>query len=177
MLQADCAFLTERMQRLISEQRLGFIATVNADGSPNLSPKGTFVVLDERHVAFADIRSPNTVRNVATDPRVDVSFVDPFSRVGVRLKGRARIVGASDDEFSKLKQRVAGNWQALADRVRAVVVVEILAATELSTPAYDVGSTEDELRTHWTRHFRALQPGGRFIDEPGSPLVADELEG
>ena len=32
--------LTEDMQRVVSEQRLGFIATVCPDGSPNLSPKG-----------------------------------------------------------------------------------------------------------------------------------------
>ena len=36
--------LTDDMKRLIDEQRLGFFATVCADGSPNLSPKGTIAV-------------------------------------------------------------------------------------------------------------------------------------
>ncbi|MFZ4809220.1 MAG: pyridoxamine 5'-phosphate oxidase family protein [Hyphomicrobiaceae bacterium] len=41
------AILTEDMRRVVAEQRLGFVASVGADGSPNLSPKGTFVALDD----------------------------------------------------------------------------------------------------------------------------------
>ena len=36
----------------VEKQRLGFVATVSATGEPNLSPKGTFVVLDDRTLAF-----------------------------------------------------------------------------------------------------------------------------
>jgi len=162
------ARLTDAMRQLISDQRLGFVATVDPDGGPNLSPKGTFVVLDERRLAFADIRSPNTRRNLERDPRIDVSFVDPFSRRGVRIKGNARVVTASDDGYAGLKSQVAGTWQALADRVAAVVVIDITWVSALTTPAYDVGATESELRAHWTRHFRSLQPNGRFIDETQS---------
>ena len=53
--------LTPEMQRLVLDQRLGFVATVTPDGRPNLSPKGTTVVLDDRHLMFADIASPGTV--------------------------------------------------------------------------------------------------------------------
>jgi len=34
----------------------------------------------------------------------------------------------------------------------------------LSSPAYDDGASEDELRRAWTDRFRVLQPGGRFMD-------------
>ncbi len=53
------AKLTEGMKRVVSEQKLGFVATVGEDGLPNLSPKGTFLVLDDEHIVFAEIRSPN----------------------------------------------------------------------------------------------------------------------
>ena len=36
--------LTEDMQRVVLEQKLGFAATVCPDGTPNLSPKGTTTV-------------------------------------------------------------------------------------------------------------------------------------
>ncbi len=39
--------LTPEMQRLIAEQRLGFVASVCEDGTPNLSPKGTVSVWDD----------------------------------------------------------------------------------------------------------------------------------
>jgi hypothetical protein len=50
--------LTLDMKRLIEEQRLGFVATAAPDGTPNVSPKGTFVALDDRNIAFGKIRSP-----------------------------------------------------------------------------------------------------------------------
>jgi predicted pyridoxine 5'-phosphate oxidase superfamily flavin-nucleotide-binding protein len=33
--------LTADMKRVVEQQRLGFVATVCPDGTPNLSPKGT----------------------------------------------------------------------------------------------------------------------------------------
>jgi hypothetical protein len=38
------ATLTEDMKQVIREQRLGYVATVCPDGTPNLSPKGTTTV-------------------------------------------------------------------------------------------------------------------------------------
>jgi predicted pyridoxine 5'-phosphate oxidase superfamily flavin-nucleotide-binding protein len=157
--------LTDEMRKLIAEQRLGYVASVGADGSPNLSPTGTFVVLDERRIGFGEIRSPQTMRNLAANNRVEVNFVDPFSRKGFRFKGVTEVVPRGAPAFDDLLQRVAGTWQALAEKVRAVVVIHVERALPLVTPAYDVGSTEPELRAHWARHFRSIQPGGRFADE------------
>ena len=47
--------LTDDMKRVVLEQRLGFVATVCSDGTPNVSPKGTTTVWDDRHLVFADI--------------------------------------------------------------------------------------------------------------------------
>ena len=50
------AKLTEDMKRVVSEQKLGFVATVSEDGTPKLSPKGTFIVLDDNHIVFGETR-------------------------------------------------------------------------------------------------------------------------
>ena len=42
------AVLSADMKRIVAEQKLGFVASVCADGSPNQSPKGTFLVHDDR---------------------------------------------------------------------------------------------------------------------------------
>ena len=39
--------LTDEMKKVVERQQLGFVATVCADGSPNVSPKGTISVLDD----------------------------------------------------------------------------------------------------------------------------------
>src|SRR5437660_4625541 len=84
--------LTEDMQRVVREQRLGFVATVCADGTPNLSPKGTTTVWDDDHLIFADICSPDTIANLKRNSAVEVNVVDPITRRGYRFKGEATIV-------------------------------------------------------------------------------------
>lgn len=157
------ATLTTDMKRVIEEQRLGFVATVNADGTPNLSPKATFVVLDDATIAFAEIRSPNTLRNIAGGSPVDVNFVDPFVRKGYRLKGRAEIVARGEAGFDDLMAHFAGSGD-LAKMIGAIVRIRIEAASALISPAYDRGQTEDELRRSWTARFRSQQPGGDFTE-------------
>lgn len=144
--------LTEDMKRVVAEQRLGFYATVCEDGSPNLSPKGTTLVLDDDHLLFADIRSPQTVANVRRGSLVEVNVVDPFTRKGYRFKGPA-VVHERDSpaaERAIALLRDAGSTQVA--RVRAVVVVEVREARPLVSPAYDDGAlTEEEI----VRSFRA----------------------
>jgi predicted pyridoxine 5'-phosphate oxidase superfamily flavin-nucleotide-binding protein len=61
--------LSPDMKRIIEQQRLGFVATAAPDGTPNLSPKGTFVVLDDATIAFGEIRSPGTIRKTESELR------------------------------------------------------------------------------------------------------------
>jgi uncharacterized protein len=155
--------LTEDMQRIVREQRLGFYATVSEDGSPNLSPKGSTYVLDDDHLFFADIRSPHTVANIRRGSLVEVNVVDPLVRKGYRFKGRGEIHEPGSPRYDEgLEQmRVAGS--TLVDRVKAVVVIEVLEARPLSSPIYDDGAvTEAEVaarfraRGHGTRAARPM---------------------
>jgi predicted pyridoxine 5'-phosphate oxidase superfamily flavin-nucleotide-binding protein len=158
------AVLTEAMKRIIAEQRLGFVATTNADGTPNLSPKATFRVLDDRTVAFAEIRSPNTVRNILRGSAVEVNFVDPFVRKGCRLAGTAAVAERGSPGYGALIHHFAGTGDLLPD-IRAIVTIRVERVSMLISPAYDRGQTEDALRRAWTKLFRAQQPGGRFAED------------
>src|SRR5215813_9005140 len=86
------AKLTPDMKRVVSEQRLAFVATVCSDGTPNLSPKGTIAIWDDHHLVFADIHSPGTIENLKENPAVEVNVVDPFVRKGYRFKGTAKVI-------------------------------------------------------------------------------------
>src|SRR5437764_2190342 len=88
--------LTEDMKRLVREQRLGFIATVCADGTPNLSPKGTTKVWDDDHLVFADICSPGTIENLRINASIEINVVDPMVRKGYRFKGTAGVLASGD---------------------------------------------------------------------------------
>src|SRR3954469_18446698 len=129
------AILTDDMKRLIREQRLGFYATVCEDGSPNLSPKGTTYVLDDDHLFFADVRSRRTVENIRRGSLVEVNVVDPLDRTGYRLKGPAAIHEPGSSRYAEGVERLRETGSPLADRVRAIVVVEVREARGLVPPA------------------------------------------
>ena len=137
--------LTDDMQRVV-ERELGFVATVRPDGSPNLSPKGTIAVWDDDHLVFADLRSPGTVENLRSNPRIEVNVVDQLTRKGYRLEGVA-VVHTEGAEFERGVQFYeARGLERARDRIHSIVVIEVARALPVTSPAYDVGVTEDELR-------------------------------
>ena len=143
------------MKRVVDEQRLGFVATVCADGTPNLSPKGTTAVWDDEHLVFANIRSPGTIANLRRNPSVEVNVVDPFARKGYRFKGVASVV-----ESGAIYDRAIAFYAARGSRVdavREVVLIRVHTAEPLDSPAYDLGLTEEEVRSRWERHFDVLR--------------------
>ena len=146
--------MTPEVQRLIREQRLGFIATVCPDGSPNLSPKGTLTVWDENHLVFADIRSPGTIENLRHDPRVEVNVVDQWVRKGWRFKGEATIIetGPQFEEITKAIYHTDQQEVARA-RIRAVVLIKVMRVLPLVSPTYDRGLTEAEVSAEWERYW------------------------
>jgi predicted pyridoxine 5'-phosphate oxidase superfamily flavin-nucleotide-binding protein len=101
--------ITDDMKRVIRQQRLAFVATVSADNTPNLSPKGTIAVWDDDHLVFANIRSPQTIRNLRVNPAIEINVVDPMVRKGYRFKGTATVIdgGARYDEVSAFSRRGA----------------------------------------------------------------------
>ena len=92
--------ITEKIGKFVSQQKLGFVATVSPNGTPNLSPKGTISVLDENTLVFANIRSPQTIENLEKNPSIEINIVDPFSRRGYRFKGIAKII-SDGEEYNK----------------------------------------------------------------------------
>lgn len=145
--------LTDEMKRVVERQRLGFVATVCADGTPNVSPKGTLRVLDDNHLMFADIRSPGTVANLRTNPSVEVNVVDPFVRKGYRFKGRGEVLDAGA-EFERLVGFYSDPGPSDAPRrIRAIVVIRVEEARPLISPAYDREKDECAIRARWTQYY------------------------
>ncbi|MBV9993396.1 MAG: pyridoxamine 5'-phosphate oxidase family protein [Alphaproteobacteria bacterium] len=149
--------LTDDMKRVIAEQRLAYVATVCADGTPNLSPKGTAAAWGDDAIVFADIRSPVTVANIARNPAMEINVVDPVSRKGYRFKGKAEVLregGAFDEMLAFYRARGSRN------RIRAIVRMRIERAAPLISPAYDLGQSEAEVRACWNGYWEELRNRG-----------------
>ena len=147
--------LTEDMKRVVREQRLGYIATVCPDGTPNLSPKGTTTIWDDDHLVFADIRSPATTANLLLNPILEINVVDPIIRKGYRFKGRATVLteGPLFDEIRTFyEQRNPVN----RGQIRAIILVKVERALPLISPAYDLGMREEEVRNKWQEYYDSI---------------------
>ena len=153
--------LTEDMKRVVSEQRLAYVATVCPDGTPNLSPKGTIAVWDDDHLVFADIRSPGTVANLKKNPSVEINIVDPFVRKGYRFKGAGEVI-VGGDRFEEIMRFYRKRWVDTAKAraeisIRGFVMVKVERVLPLISPAYDDGSSDEQsIRKQWIKQFAAI---------------------
>ena len=89
---------------------LCFVATVDAQGVPNVVPKGDIAILDEDHIVFADLYSYRTKKNLLGNPNIAITVINPASYEGYQLKGKAKIIERGKD-YDKLSRQVSGDGQ------------------------------------------------------------------
>lgn len=153
------------MKRVVRGQRLGYVATVCPDGTPNLSPKGTVTVWDNEHLIFADIRSPRTINNLRKNPAVEINVVDPFVRKGYRFKGTGEIL-TMGELFNEILNLYQHGVRDAKNRIRSIVLVKIEHASALISPAYDNGSTEQVIIEQWRGYYEKLNHGTTPAESP-----------
>jgi uncharacterized protein len=142
--------LTAEIKEFVRRQRLGFIATVCPDGTPNLSPKGTTTVWDDDHLIFADIHSPGTINNLMLNPAVEINIVDVFIRKGYRFKGTGKVLsnGKLFEEILEFYRK-----DGLSHIVNNIVLVDVLLVLPVASPAYDREISEEEVRKRWMDYW------------------------
>ena len=143
--------ITEKIKNFVNFQKLGYVATISADNTPNLSPKGTIIVLDESSLAFADIQSPQTVEILKRNSSIEINVVDPFSRRGYRFKGIAEII-STGDKFDKIISYYKET--GVKSSIKTIIAVKIEKLSEVLSPLYDLGYTEEELKAKWKKHYK-----------------------
>ena len=138
------------IKNFVNFQKLGYVATISNDGTPNLSPKGTIVVIDESTMVFADIRSPQTMQNLQENPSIEINVVDPFQRSGYRFKGDGKIIN-DGSEFDKILDYYTK--AGVKSKINSVVLVDVKSMSEVTSPSYDLGATKDELISKWKKYY------------------------
>lgn len=155
--------ITPAMRALVDRQRLGFVATVNADGTPNLSPKGTVVVWDDEHLLWVDIRSPRTIRNLRDRPATEINVVDPLTRKGYRFRGTCRLI-EDGDELEAIRAFYRDE-RHVANSIRRAVLVRVQTAEAVTSPSYDEpGANEAEIRARYVAWYMPESPDG--VEQP-----------
>ena len=100
------AKLPKELSDLLAGGHNVWVATVDADGMPNVSIKGSGALLDDEHLFFADMFSRKTRANLTHDGRVAVGIHDPEAKVALQVKGRAELID-SGPVFDKVNEGLA----------------------------------------------------------------------
>ena len=112
--------LSDEAKQFIQLTHPGMVATASKNGMPNVSPKGSFQVLDDEHVAFANIHSPRSMANIADNPQVSAIVFDPATRHGCRIWGKAEVLSSGE-----LLERINTNLAARKMQATDVVVISV----------------------------------------------------
>jgi len=145
--------ITSEIKTFLDLQKLGYVATVSSDGKPNISPKGTVIAWSSTVIAFADIRSPDTMTNLQNNPFVEINVIDPLSRKGYLFSGTAKIIKDTplyDDILTHYRTN------GIQSPINSIVTVDVSSVSIVTSPLYDLGKTEDEIRLKWKKYFADL---------------------
>jgi len=145
--------LTQEIKEFVKQAKLGFVATVCPDGTPNLSPKGTTTVWDDDHLVFADIHSPGTTSNLLENPSIEINIVNVFTRKGYRFKGVGKVLsrGTLFEEVNTVYRNAGANY-----KINHIVLIKVERVIPLRSPVYDTDIAEDEVIKRWTDYWRAI---------------------
>ena len=143
--------ISNEIRNFVNFQKLGYVATVSSDNTPNLSPKGTIIAIDESHLVFADIRSPQTIENLKQNSSIEINVVDSIRRKGFRFKGTGKII-SEGEQFKGILEQYKKN--GIKSKINSIVIVSVETLSEVSSPSYDLGMTEDELISKWKEYYQ-----------------------
>jgi predicted pyridoxine 5'-phosphate oxidase superfamily flavin-nucleotide-binding protein len=138
----------------IENSVLCWLATVDRNGVPNVTPKEIFSCHGDDHIVVADIASGNTVRNIRAHPAVCVSFVDIFRQQGFKISGSATIMAPEDADFATIGAellRMAGS----VFPVRHVISIRVERISRIWAPSYMLMpdlTVEDRMRQAYSTY-------------------------
>lgn len=135
--------LTDDVLHYINRSVLCWLATVDAAGVPNVSPKEVFCACGRTTVLVANIASPQSDRNLQGNPQVCLSFVEVFVQKGYKLKGIVEVVRPGDRRYPALEAPLLKITQGLFP-IRSIFVVQVQAVEPIVAPSYRLkpGTTE-----------------------------------
>ncbi len=98
--------LPDDLRDLLAKGHSVWVATVSADGMPNVAIKSSGALLDDEHIYFADMFSRKTRDNLIQNGRVAVGIHDGERRIAMQVKGHAELVDKGI-QFAQANERLA----------------------------------------------------------------------
>lgn len=134
---------------------LCWLATADAAGQPNVSPKEVFLRPAPDEVLIAEIASARSLANIRENPRVCVSMIDIFRQRGEKLEGLVSLIAPEEAEFAGLSARFARLTQGQYP-IRHVIRVRVGQVAPIRAPGWHLfpDKTEADMRREALATYR-----------------------
>lgn len=113
---------------------LCWLATTDANGIPNVSPKEMFVFHNDR-LLIAHIASPQTIKNLKSNPNVCVSFLEIFVQKGYKVKGIAKLIHQNNVDFAEKSQPLIDSYGSHFP-IQSVIEIVVNQVDKIIAPSY-----------------------------------------
>ena len=127
--------LTDEIHECANRSVLCWLATSDADGMPNVSPKEVFTPWGESFILIANIASPGSVHNIEVNPHVCLCFIDVFVQKGFKLNGIARNILPSNPDFADFLKPLEGMTQGRF-KIQSVIQMQVTSIAPVKAPSY-----------------------------------------
>lgn len=98
MKKLDSNQLTDKQIEFF-KTHLAYLSTVDANGEPQIGPKQSMKVLDDRHLQYLEKTKAHAYENLKNGSKVTVVVADVPTHTNVRIKGVAHI--HENDDYQK----------------------------------------------------------------------------
>jgi len=104
-------------------------------------------------LAFTDIRSPDTMKNLQSNPNVEINVIDPLLRKGYLFQDQARII-----KNNSLYKEILTHYRKkrIKNPINSIILVDVSNVSEVISPLYNMGISEQEIKLKWKKHFESL---------------------
>lgn len=152
--------LDQNDKTIIDASVLCWLATSDSAGVPNVSPKEMWYIRKDVQIVIANVASPGSARNVKSNPKVCVAFLDIFRQKGLQLKGDAVLLTSKDAQY----QDYAGPLNDMSGGrypFNSVFLVDISQKKNILAPSYilypdestEQSRIEDAVNSYKVRDF------------------------
>lgn len=108
------------------------LASVSADGEPNIGFKGSMMVFDNESLAYWERTKRQHMKNVQENPNVVVLFRDPKSRAAWRFHGKATLHESGPIWEQVMARTVKEELDKDPERKGAAVVIRLDKITNMA---------------------------------------------
>ncbi len=79
--------ITAEIKEFIEGIGLAYVASSDLEGHPHLAAVRGLVAPDPDHIVFSEWFCPNTIKNIAGNPRIAIAVMDPSTGKGYQFVG------------------------------------------------------------------------------------------